>query len=117
MAFMVKDGRTDRNPLAHLTPMNAKVDVRRERRSLSSGEFLLFLEAACKGKTMRRVTGEDRAMLYLLAANSDFRCSELTSLTPESFDLAGVSPNVTVAAAYSKRRRQDTQPLPSDIAI
>jgi integrase len=116
MAWMVKDGRTDRNPLVHLTPMNAKVDVRRERRCLPPEEFALLLEAARKGKPKRKVTGEDRAMLYLLAANSGLRCSELASLTPESFDLAGDSPSVTVEAAYSKRRRVDTQPLPRDVA-
>jgi Phage integrase family len=55
-------------------------------------------------------------MLYLLAANSGFRCSELASLTPESFDLNTDSPSVTVEAAYSKRRREDTQPLPRDAA-
>ena len=38
LAWMVKDGRTDRNPLAHMSGMNAKVDVRRERRSLSLDE-------------------------------------------------------------------------------
>ncbi len=117
LAWMVKDGRTDRNPLAHLSGMNAKVDVRRERRSLSPDEFAMFLDAARTGKPRRRVQGEDRAMLYLLAANSGFRCSELASLTPESFDLASDSPSVTVEAAYSKRRREDTQPLPRDVAV
>jgi integrase len=116
VAWMVKDGRTDRNPLAHLSGMNAKVDVRRERRSLPLNEFAMFLEAARTGKPRRKVNGEDRAMLYLLAANSGFRCSELASLTPESFDLTSDSPSVTVEAAYSKRRREDTQPLPRDAA-
>jgi integrase len=116
LAWMVKDGRTDRNPLAHHSGMNAKVDVRRERRSLTPDEFALFLEAARTGKPRRKVKGEDRAMLYLLAANSGFRCSELASLTPESFDLASDSPSVTVEAAYSKRRREDVQPLPRDVA-
>lgn len=117
LAWLVKDGRTDRNPLAHMTGMNAKVDVRRERRCLPPVEFALFLQAARTGKPKRKVTGEDRVMLYLLAANSGFRCSELASLTPESFDLIGDSPSVTVEAAYSKRRRQDTQPLARDVAI
>ena len=115
LAWMVKDGRTDRNPLAHMSGMNANVDVRRERHSLPPDEFALLLEAARKGKPRRNVTGQDRAMLYLLAANSGFRCSELASLTPESFDLTGDAPSVTVEAAYSKRRRQDTQPLPRDV--
>ncbi len=116
LAWLVKDGRTDRNPLVHLSGMNAKVDVRRERRSLPPDEFALFLEAARTGEPKRKVNGEDRAMLYLLAASSGFRCSELASLTPESFDLDGDSPSVTVEAAYSKRRRQDIQPLPRDVA-
>src|SRR5262245_3658144 len=113
---MVKDGRTDRNPLAHMSGMNTTVDVRRERRSLPPDEFALFLKAALTGKPKRKLTGENRAMLYLLAAYSGFRCSELASLTPESFDLVGDSPSVTVKAAYSKRRREDTQPLPRDVA-
>jgi integrase len=114
--WMVKDGRTDRNPLGHLAAMNAKVDVRRERRCLSPGEFALFLEAARSGKRVRNIGGEDRRILYLLATTSGFRCSELASLTPESFDLSDDSPCVVVEASYSKRRRQDTQPLPRDVA-
>jgi integrase len=116
LAWMVKDGRTDRNPLAHISGMNAKVDVRRQRRSLPPDQFAMFLQAARTGKPKRKLSGQDRAMLYLLAANSGFRCSELASLTPESFDLTPDSPSVTVGAAYSKRRRQDTQPLPRDFA-
>lgn len=116
LAWMVKDGRADRNPLAHIAPMNAKVDIRRERRSLPPDEFAMFLDAARKGKPKRRIAGGDRAMLYVLASNSGLRCSELASLTPESFELTSDSPSVTVEAAYSKRRRQDTQPLPRDAA-
>jgi len=114
MSWLVKDGRTDRNPLAHFSGMNARVDVRRERRSLAPDEFSLLLAAARQGKPIRTLTGEDRAMLYVLAASTGFRCSELASLTPESFDLSPDSPCVTVGAAYSKRRRQDSQPLPRD---
>ena len=66
---------------------------------------------------MRNVSGEDRRMLYLLAASSGFRCSELASLTPESFELSGSVPSVVVDAAYSKRRRRDSQPLPRDVAL
>src|SRR5262249_33951400 len=55
-------------------------------------------------------------MLYFLGANSGLRCAELASLTPESFKLDGDVPSVTVQAGYSKRRRQDTQPLPQEVA-
>ena len=40
----------------------------------------------------------------------------MASLTPEGFDLDGDPPTVTVAAAYSKRSRHDTQPIRSDLA-
>ena len=55
-------------------------------------------------------------MLYALAFGSGFRANELRSLTPTSFDLAGDPPTVTVEAAYSKRRRQDVQPIRIDLA-
>jgi integrase len=55
-------------------------------------------------------------MLYILAAGSGLRCSELASLTPQSFHLDGDSPCVVLEAAYSKRRRRDIQPLPREVA-
>jgi hypothetical protein len=112
---MVKDNRTDRNPLAHLAAMNAKIDIRLERRCLPPDEFAMFLEAARLGKRVRNVSGEDRRMLYMLATTSGLRCSELASLTPESFQMSGDPPCVVVDAAYSKRRRRDSQPLPRDV--
>src|SRR5262249_44192471 len=107
-----KDGRADRNRLAHLDNMNARVDVRRERRCLTKEELSLLLQAARAGKPIRRISGKDREMLYFLALNTGLRCSELASLTPESFSLAGDSSSVTVDASYSKRRHQDIQPIP-----
>jgi hypothetical protein len=63
LAWMVKDGRTDRNPLVHLSGMNANVDVRRQRRCLSTDEFALFVDAARNGKPRRKLAGGERAML------------------------------------------------------
>ena len=62
------------------------------------------------------MTGPDRAALYRVAAGTGFRANELRSLTPESFDLDADPPTVTVAAAYSKRRRDDVQPIRPDLA-
>lgn len=55
-------------------------------------------------------------MLYLTAAYTGFRAGELRSLTPASFDLISKAPSVAVEAGYSKRRRNDTQPLRVDLA-
>ena len=114
--WLVKDRRMPDNPLAHLSALNAKTDVRRERRPLAADEFAAFLEAARAGKPFRGLSGESRSMLYLVAANTGLRASELASLTAASFDLTGDPPTVTVEAAYSKHRRRDVLPLRADLA-
>jgi integrase len=131
--WLVKDGRTDRNPLAHLSGMNAQTDIRLERRSLPENEICALVAAArtstgrslqwmtkcgdkSTSKTIRVPGGLDRAMLYTVAAGTGFRACEMASLTTESFDLDSKLPTVTIEAAYSKRRRTDTQPLRQDLA-
>ena len=64
----------------------------------------------------RHLTGEDRAVLYMLAQRTGLRRGELRSLTPFSFDLQGIPPTVKVKAARSKRRKDDTLPLSSEVA-
>ena len=51
-----------------------------------------------------------------MALGTGLRASELRSLTPASFDLDAETPTVTVAAACSKRRRDDVLPMRSDLA-
>lgn len=104
------------DPLAHLERWNARADVRRRRRALAPEQFAAFVEAAGAGRTLRGLTGSDRLVLYTLAANTGFRAGELASLTPDSFNLSASPPTVTVAAAYSKHRREDVQPLRADVA-
>lgn len=70
-----------------------------------------LLNAARQGPPLRRMSGPDRAMLYAVAAYTGLRASELASLTTASFDLDSDTPTVTVAAAYSKHRRQEVLPL------
>ncbi|MGQ9915172.1 MAG: hypothetical protein ACUVQQ_12585, partial [Thermogutta sp.] len=55
--------------------------------------------------------GPDRAMLYIVAAWTGFRKAEIGSLTLRSLRLDDDPPTATVAACYSKHRRQDTQIL------
>lgn len=46
------------------------------------------------------------------------RRKEIASLTPQSFDLKGLPPTVTVEAACSKHRRKDVLPLhPELVAV
>jgi integrase len=109
--WLVKDRRTQDNPLAHLSGGNVKLDRRHDRRALSVDELNALLDAARRGETFRGLSGSERALLYTVAAFTGLRASELASLLPSSFDLDAETPRVTVAAAYSKHRRQDVLPL------
>lgn len=117
VAWLVKDRRLPDNPLSHLQPLNAKVDVRKKRRAATPEELNWLMVAAREGETFRGVSGEDRVMIYLCASYTGFRCSELASLTRQSFDLDSNQPTVTVAARYSKRRRVDVQPIGTELAF
>lgn len=111
-AWLVKDQRTGHNPLIHLSGLS--VEDKPVRRILEPEEFKRFIAAASAGEVLRRRSGKDRVILYLLAANTGFRAEELASLKPSSFDLDGQT--VTVEAGYSKRRRRDVQPIRPDLA-
>jgi integrase len=92
-------------------------DRRHERRAMTPeevDELLRFTEGYTSPN--HNLTGPDRAKLYRLAFGTGFRANELRSLTPASFDLASDPPTITLAAAYSKRRRQDVQLIRVDLA-
>ena len=114
--WLVRDGHTPQNPIAFLQALNAQTDVRRQRRALSADEFSALVASAVSGPSIQKMTGADRAMLYILAAWTGYRRKELASLSRSSFKLAADPPKVTVTAAYSKRRRLDVIPLHPEVA-
>ena len=109
--WMVKDQRVASSPLNHLAALNSDGDVRRKRRAVSETEFDWLIKAASIGPEIQCVTGPDRAMLYVLATWTGYRRKELASLTLASLDLDSPTPSIQVAAAYSKRKRNDSIPL------
>ena len=117
VTWLVKDGRLPSNPLAHLSKLNDRVDIRHERRALTPNELARLIEAAARSReTFRGLNGPTRAMLYRVATMTGLRASELASLTPASFDLTSDPPTVTIEAAYSKHRREDVLPVHPDLA-
>ena len=117
MAWLVAEGRLLRSPVAHVKGLNPRVDVRRVRRAMSAEECkALLCDAEASAATFYGMTGYDRAMMYQLALGSGLRWSELRSLTRGSLDLDGDRPTVTVAAGYSKHKREDVQPIPPSLA-
>ena len=110
--WLVKARRLERNPFAHLSNLNSKVDVRVERRALESEELSRLIEATEQSqKTSRGLTGPDRSALYTLAVMTGLRANELASLTASSFDFQANPPTVTVAADSEKSGRGATLPL------
>ena len=114
--WLVADNRTAENPLAYLKGQNPKTDIRHPRRALSIDELDLLITSTLKGQQHSGMSGKERAMLYMLAVSTGLRASELASLTWQSFNLSDSTPFVTVLAAYSKHRRDDTLPLRLDVA-
>ena len=108
----MKARRLERNPFAHLSKLNGKVDVRVEPRALESEKLARLIEATeHSAKTFRRLTGPDRSVLYTLAAMTGLRANELASLTASSFNFQANPPTVTVEAESEKSGRSATLPL------
>jgi len=113
--FRTERMRTD--PMMQVAKLNARTDRRRVRRALADDEILRLFQAAARGPAFGKLTGPDRALLYRLAVETGLRKGELASLTPASFRLRDPeAAAVTVAAAYSKHRRDDVVPLRADLA-
>ena len=105
------------DPLCALESFNEETDPRHVRRELLPEEVARLLASTEKRtRPEHNLPGPDRAMVYRLALGTGFRAGELRSLTPASFDLDSDPPTVTVAAAHSKRRREDRQPIRQDLA-
>ncbi|MDM4014889.1 tyrosine-type recombinase/integrase [Roseiconus lacunae] len=116
--WLVNEELLPTNPLARLRKSNAKKDVRRERRVLTDEEFATVLSVTAKSTdTIRGLAGPDRRMLYITAAATGFRASELARLKPGAFLLDGDEPAVFGKAAYAKGGKHATQPLPPAVVV
>lgn len=114
--WLVKDRRHRDDVLAYLSTMNAETDRRRLRRPLSPEEFERLVPSTRNGRRIQKLTGEERALLYIIACYTGFRRNEISSVTSRSFDFTSEPPTLTVQAACSKRRRLDVIPLREDLA-
>ena len=115
--WIVKPGRkADQNPFADLEKLNDETEIRKQRRVLEPIEFSKLIEATTSNhRTFRGLDNIDRATIYLLAAYTGLRASEIGSLTFQSINF-GDTPSVTVAAAYTKNSELAVQPLRADLA-
>lgn len=116
--WLFENERARKHRLVLVKPVNARIDRRHPRRILSDEELAKVLAAAeSSGQRVMGLTGPERAMYYRIALGTGFRAAEIASLTPMSFNLTDMdNASVTVAAAYSKHRREDVQPILRELA-
>lgn len=115
--WMVRDGRADKSPVEHLSAENVRTDRRHDRRPFETDELRYLIADAQKSGPRYGVAGPDRAMLYRVAVETGLRANELKSVRWTDIHLNADQPTITVRAAYSKRRRNDTLPLTAGTAL
>lgn len=112
-ANWVAERNNERSPLKGVKGYAEQRERRRSRRILTDEEFDRLLEAtrAAPRRHNTIIRPADRAMLYLVAAYTGLRASELARLKPGSFDLAACE--VTV---FGKGKREERTPIPAHLA-
>ena len=111
--WLWRDKRSVLDALSGLSKFANAGDIRHARRDLSPDELGLLLDTARQSpKAIRCLAGIDRYFLYLTAAATGFRASELASMTPASFNLNDDMPTATVQATCTKNHKLALQPLP-----
>lgn len=104
------------DPLRKLKLLNAEVDRRRERRSLAPELFEKFVAGTAAGATFRGLSGDDRLVIYTVAAHTGCRIHELGAALPSSFHLDGDRPSIEVVAKINKSKKTIKQALRPDLA-
>ena len=117
LRWLWRERYIESNPLERMEKLKGDVSNSRPRQPLSDAQIVKLLKwvRSC-GVSRRNLTPEHRYWLYRLAAASGLRAHELSSLTPESFNLSNGSPHVVVACTISKRRTRDEVRLNREFA-
>jgi len=113
--WMIQAGRAGESPIRYLKSLNVAKTPRHQRRALSPDDMRNLLEVARQQPTRYGMTGQERALLYRLAAETGLRVNELRSLKVSSFDFENLS--VKVLAAYTKNSKECSQDLRRATAI
>ncbi|VTR97595.1 tyrosine recombinase : Marine sediment metagenome DNA, contig: S06H3_L02821 (Fragment) OS=marine sediment metagenome GN=S06H3_17168 PE=4 SV=1: HTH_17: Phage_integrase [Tuwongella immobilis] len=115
--WMVRDRRLGISPVDTLVPPDARADVRHARRELTMDELRkLLMGTRASPRLFRGLSGQDRYVLYLMAATTGFRVRALAGLTVADFRLDQAVGSVTLGAKLDKSKRGKVQPIPADVA-
>lgn len=108
--WMLRTERLSRDPFRTVATLNEDADPhRRRRRALTGNEFqqLLNTTRSESSPTRETLSGGQRATLFLLAAWTGYRKSELARLRLIDLELGSDPPKVHLPAAATKARRDD----------
>jgi site-specific recombinase XerC len=114
--WLWKDGRTSDYSLLGLTKPKGGLEGRKVRRPLSESELRSLIDSTKTAPSWRGLSGEDRSILYAVAATTGFRRAELKSLTVDSFRLDSKPPTIVCEAGYTKNGQLAEQPIPESLA-
>jgi len=111
------NGYAASDPTAGIAKLDEKADRRRVRRDLPPEHLRRLLAAArASGEAVRGMAGPDRAMLYLVAASTGWRWSELRRLRRMDFLLDESPPMLAPPGTAQKSGREDAVPLRKDVS-
>ncbi|MFO0821631.1 MAG: tyrosine-type recombinase/integrase [Gemmataceae bacterium] len=106
----------DTDPLAGIDlPSQASQQT---RRAFTLDELnALMLAAESRPKSYRGLTGQARALLYLVASTTGLRSGELAQLVVADFDLEADIPAVRLKGDQTKNGEDAEQPLPLPVVV
>jgi len=130
--WCVKNGRLTANPFTAMAHANLEADHRRQRRAFTPSELALLMNAAraapgrprCvrlreDGKSVERpadrLSGDDRAALYLFLSGTGLRINEVRQLTVAYLEINSPVPAVRLAACTTKNGKEAVIPLRRDL--
>lgn len=115
-AWLFDQERIQTNMLARATMLDDQQDRKRVRRVASDEEIARLIATTRSGPERGGMSGEDRAMRYLLGIGTGFRQGTLWKLQPEAFHLDENPPYIHVEAKQMKSRKMIDHPLNAELA-
>lgn len=113
--YLVRVKSLPSNPLSGVEKWDAERSRKRVRRVISEKEFERLIRSTRRSKIAKPLPPQARAVLYLVAAYSGYRASELQSLRVGQI-IRGERVSLPIPAAVAKNRKAGTIPLPDFVA-
>jgi len=105
------DGRILNNPIAK---MEKPARDSKRKGILTPEQFVNLIKTTFENNTLiNKISGRDRAVLYVLAGTTGIRRNELLNLTWSDINLSDTNPFVKVRACIAKNGKEALQPIPA----